>query len=315
MACLAFPCLMVVLAMSLSAGAGMVVMVSLLLTSTLFQGAAQAFLRSSSGDRWIALSDILAGGAALGALGFLVICGSSDPATIVFAWAFSAAVRPLALLLAAGAAAGVCAPPRSPSWIVVARFLIAGQPLNVVKGALLPLEIVLYGSVASRESLASYRLARTILGFAAPLINIPYQKAYAALAGGCDDVSGLRRLDRYALGIWMVTVVAAVAIALFFAQVAADGAYGDLWLAVVLLAVALTPGITQQSLFARLMVRGQQSVLLIGYIASLLPLTIVSLLFPMPMSLALLSGLLLVGNGLRLVILWHAAARTEEKMS
>jgi len=208
------------------------------------------------------------------------------------------AVRPLTLMALAalvGEKADAAAPaPDTTSrdismpWRAVGLFLLKGQTLNAVKNNLLNVETLILGALAGSATVAVYRVIRSLNNLLVVLLNIEYQKAFAALSHASQRGEELRSvmgaIRRRCLVLWLQGMPVVIAAALVFATVNPDPVYNFSPGLLAIAGLAILPVAWQQANFAYLSSKGDFGVMTLAYLAGMIALVAVAAVWPWQMS-------------------------------
>lgn len=265
--------------------------------ATAFQGASQGYFRAQGRSGYIVAALVMS------TVGYGVGClwlGLTRPGAQVFLFVSLGlmAVRPIALLVL-GALMGqnvdVAAPPPgvavhggSVPWRAVGLFLLKGQTLNAVKNNLLNVETIVLGALAGSTTVAVYRVIRSLNNLMIVLLSIEYQKAFVALNDATQQVgelrSRLRAIRRRCLILWLQGVPLVIGAALVFAAIHPDPVYSFGPGLLTIAGLAMLPVAWQQANFAYLSIKGDFLGMTLAYLAGMIGLLVVAIVWPWQMS-------------------------------
>lgn len=265
--------------------------------ATAFQGASQGYFRAQSRTGYVVAALMISTVAyGLGCLWLALARPDAQAFLSVSLWLM--AVRPLTLMGLASlvkekpdtATPSPDAAPRDVSipWRIVALFLLKGQTLNAVKNNLLNVETLILGALAGSTTVAVYRVIRSLNNLLVVLLNIEYQKTFAALTHASQRGEDLRGVmgafQRRSLVLWLQGMPLVIASALIFSAVNPDPAYNFSPTLLAIAGLAILPVAWQQANFAYLSLTGDFLVMTIAYLIGAVVLWVAAVIWPWQMS-------------------------------
>jgi len=265
--------------------------------TTAFQGASQGYFRAQARPGYI-IAALLVSTAGYGFGCLWLAWARPDAQSFLSVSLGLMAVRPLTLMAfaaligqkpdAAAPAPDTTSRNTSMPWRAVALFLLKGQTLNAVKNNLLNVETLILGALAGSTTVAVYRVIRSLNNLLVVLLNIEYQKAFAALSLASKRGEELRSvmgaIRRRCLTLWLQGMPLVIASALVFAAVNPDPVYTFSPGLLVIAGLAILPVAWQQANFAYLSLKGDFVVMTIAYLAGMVALVAVAVVWPWQMS-------------------------------
>lgn len=265
--------------------------------TTAFQGASQGYFRAQARPGYIVAALMVSiAGYGFGCL-WLGLARPDAQAFLSVSLGLMA-VRPLTLMALAAVVeqkADATAPNLdttsrdiSVPWRAAALFLLKGQTLNAVKNNLLNVETLILGALAGSATVAVYRVIRSLNNLLVVLLNIEYQKAFAALSRASQRGEELRSvmgaIRRRCLVLWLQGMPLVIAAALAFATVNPDPAYSFSPGLLAIAGLAILPVAWQQADFAYMSFKGDFVIMTLAYLAGMIALVGVAVAWPWQMS-------------------------------
>jgi len=285
----------------------------LLSNITCLQGSPTAYLRARALHQYIAYIDLGVVSAWAVALAVLLASPHLPPLEALALALGAASTRALLLILVAwrnSRGADIADPhaARPAGWRSMARFLVAGQSTHLLKNNLVSIETLLLGRLSGPDAVALFRVAKSFQSLTSVLLNVTYQRAYAALHHAEDHAQRRQvvgSMTRKSLLMWAGALPVIFLAAFAFLHYRDHPAYAGLYRAVGLCALAALPLALQQSDFANLTLTRRLSRIVAAYGAGLALLLLGCVLFHNQMTTDLFIGLTVVAGFVRYAVM-HA---------